>query len=140
MSNFNNNNNNNNASHLGNIAPKNVKQTHRLSHSTSAKRMTILRHVAEAFPPARQGTILNRIFFVLVSELSFSSLIVIFNLCIVLVEAHCKEQTLETILYAIFCFFIFLFSFHFFFTLIDVYYVLFHPFGQVRVINGISLT
>jgi len=30
------------------------------SHCTSAKRMTsILRHVAEAFPPARQGTILN---------------------------------------------------------------------------------
>jgi len=29
-------------------------------HYTSAKRMTsILRHVAEAFPPARQGTILN---------------------------------------------------------------------------------
>jgi len=28
---------------------------------TSAKRMTsILRHVAEAFPPARQGTILNK--------------------------------------------------------------------------------
>jgi len=42
------------------IAPKNVKQTHRRSHSTSAKRLTsILRHVAEAFPPARQGTILN---------------------------------------------------------------------------------
>jgi len=30
------------------------------SLSTSAKRMTsILRHVSEAFPPARQGTILN---------------------------------------------------------------------------------
>jgi len=29
-------------------------------HCTSAKRMTsILRHVAEAFPPARQGTFLN---------------------------------------------------------------------------------
>jgi len=29
-------------------------------HCTSAKHMTsILRHVAEAFPPARQGTILN---------------------------------------------------------------------------------
>jgi len=29
-------------------------------HCTSAKRMTsILRHVAEEFPPARQGTILN---------------------------------------------------------------------------------
>jgi len=29
-------------------------------HCTSAKRMTsILRHVAEAFPPARQGTILK---------------------------------------------------------------------------------
>jgi len=29
-------------------------------HSTSAKRMTsILRHVAETFPPARHGTILN---------------------------------------------------------------------------------
>jgi len=42
------------------IAPKNVKQTHRRSHCTSAKRMTsILRHVAEAFSPARQGTILN---------------------------------------------------------------------------------
>jgi len=42
------------------IAPKNVKQTHRRSHCTSAKRMNnILRHVAEAFPPARQGTILN---------------------------------------------------------------------------------
>jgi len=42
------------------IAPKNVKQTHRRSHCTSAKRMTsILRHVAEAFHPARQGTILN---------------------------------------------------------------------------------
>jgi len=44
------------------IAPKNVKQTHMRirSHCTSAKRMTsILRHVAEAFPPARQGTILN---------------------------------------------------------------------------------
>jgi len=44
------------------IAPKNVKQTHRRikSHSTSAKRMTsILEHVAEAFPPARQRTILN---------------------------------------------------------------------------------
>jgi len=42
------------------IAPKNVKQTHRRSPCTSAKRMTsILRHVAEAFPPARQGTILN---------------------------------------------------------------------------------
>jgi len=50
------------------IAPKNVKQTHRLYiftlhiyiahlHCTSAKRMTsILRHVAEAFPSARQGT------------------------------------------------------------------------------------
>jgi len=40
------------------IAPKNVKQTHRRikSHCTSAKRMTsILRLVAEAFPPARQG-------------------------------------------------------------------------------------
>jgi len=42
------------------IAPKNVKQTHRRSHCTSSKRVTsILRHVAEAFPPARQGTILN---------------------------------------------------------------------------------
>jgi len=42
------------------IAPKNVKQTHRRSHCTWAKRMTsILRHVAKAFPPARQGTILN---------------------------------------------------------------------------------
>jgi len=42
------------------IAPKNVKQTHRRSHCTSAKRMTsILRHVASAFPPARQRTILN---------------------------------------------------------------------------------
>jgi len=42
------------------IAPKNVKQTHRRSHCKSAKRMTsILRHVGEAFPPARQGTILN---------------------------------------------------------------------------------
>jgi len=44
------------------IAPKNVKQTHRRikGHYTSAKRMTsILRHIAEAFPPARQGTILN---------------------------------------------------------------------------------
>jgi len=44
------------------IAPKNVKQTHRRikSHCTSAKRMTsILRHIAEAFPAARQGTILN---------------------------------------------------------------------------------
>jgi len=44
------------------IAPKNVKQAHwRIkSHCTSAKRMTsILRHVAEAFPPVRQGTILN---------------------------------------------------------------------------------
>jgi len=44
------------------IAPKNVKQTHRhiTSHCTSAKRMTsLLRHVAEAFPPARQATILN---------------------------------------------------------------------------------
>jgi len=42
------------------IVPKNVKQTHRRSHCTSAKRMTsILRHVAEAFPPARQGTTLN---------------------------------------------------------------------------------
>jgi len=42
------------------IEPKNVKQTHRRSHCTSAKRMTsILRHIAEAFPPARQGTILN---------------------------------------------------------------------------------
>jgi len=44
------------------IAPKNVKQTHRRinSHCTSAKRMTIiLRHVAEAFPPARQTKILN---------------------------------------------------------------------------------
>jgi len=29
-------------------------------HCTSVKRMTsILRHIAEAFPPARQGTILN---------------------------------------------------------------------------------
>jgi len=29
-------------------------------HCTSEKRMTsILRHIAEAFPPARQGTILN---------------------------------------------------------------------------------
>jgi len=42
------------------IAHKNVKQTHRRSHCTSAKHMTsILRHVAEAFPPARQGTIRN---------------------------------------------------------------------------------
>jgi len=42
------------------IAPKDVKQTHRRSHCTSAKRMTsILRNVAEAFPPARRGTILN---------------------------------------------------------------------------------
>jgi len=42
------------------IAPKNVKQTHMRSHCTSAKRMTsILRHVGEAFPPPRQGTILN---------------------------------------------------------------------------------
>jgi len=44
------------------IAPKNVKQTHRRikSDCTSAKRMTsILRHVAEAVPPARQWTILN---------------------------------------------------------------------------------
>jgi len=42
------------------IAPKNVKQTHRRSHCTSAKRMTsILKHVAQGFPPARQGTILN---------------------------------------------------------------------------------
>jgi len=42
------------------IAPENVKQTHRRSHCTSAKLMTsMLRHIAEAFPPARQGTILN---------------------------------------------------------------------------------
>jgi len=42
------------------IASKNVKQTHTRSHFTSAKRMTsILRLVAEEFPPARQGTILN---------------------------------------------------------------------------------
>jgi len=42
------------------IAPKNVKQTYRRSHCTSAKRMTsILRHVTKAFPHARQGTILN---------------------------------------------------------------------------------
>jgi len=44
------------------IVPKNVKQAHRhiKSHCTSAKRKTsILRHVAEAFPPARQGTILS---------------------------------------------------------------------------------
>jgi len=42
------------------IAPKNVKQTHRRSHCTSVKRITsILRHVVEEFPPARQGTILN---------------------------------------------------------------------------------
>jgi len=42
------------------IAPKNVKQTHSRSHCTSAKRITsILRHFAEAFLPARQGTILN---------------------------------------------------------------------------------
>jgi len=44
------------------MAPINVKQTHRRikSHCTSAKRMTsILRHVAEAFAPASQGTILN---------------------------------------------------------------------------------
>jgi len=41
-------------------APKNVEQTHRRSHCTSAQRITsILRHVAEAFNPARQGTILN---------------------------------------------------------------------------------
>jgi len=40
--------------------PKNVKQTHCRSHGKSAKLMTsILRHVAEAFFPARQGTILN---------------------------------------------------------------------------------
>jgi len=45
------------------IAPKNIKQTHMRSHCTMAKRMTsILRHVAEAFPPARQGTILNSSF------------------------------------------------------------------------------
>jgi len=37
------------------IAPKNVKQTHRRIHCTSGKRMTsILRHVAEAFPPLQQ--------------------------------------------------------------------------------------
>jgi len=42
-----------------------VKRTSQNTHctsqaGTSAKRMTsILRHVAEAFPPARQGTILN---------------------------------------------------------------------------------
>jgi len=42
------------------IAPNNVKQTHRRSHCTSAKRMTsILRHVPQAFPPAGQGAILN---------------------------------------------------------------------------------
>jgi len=42
------------------IAPKNLKQTHRRSHCTLVKRMTsILRHIAEAFPPARQVTILN---------------------------------------------------------------------------------
>jgi len=42
------------------IAPKNVKLTHMRSHCTSAKRMTsILRHIAEAFSLARQGTILN---------------------------------------------------------------------------------
>jgi len=44
------------------IAPKNVIQTHRRikSHCTSASRMTsILRHVAEAFLPARPGSILN---------------------------------------------------------------------------------
>jgi len=42
------------------IVPKNIKQTHMRSHCTSAKRMTsILRHVAEAFPPARKGTIIN---------------------------------------------------------------------------------
>jgi len=42
------------------IVPKNVKQTHCRSHGKSAKLMTsILRHVAEAFNPARQGTMLN---------------------------------------------------------------------------------
>jgi len=35
-------------------------QRRRAGHCTSAKRMTsILRHVAEAFPPARQKTNLN---------------------------------------------------------------------------------
>jgi len=39
------------------IAPKNVKQTYRRSHCTSAK--THDQHFAEAFPPAMQETILN---------------------------------------------------------------------------------
>jgi len=39
---------------------KHAMQSQGAGHCTSAKRMTsILRHVAEAFPPARQGTILN---------------------------------------------------------------------------------
>jgi len=50
---------NNNASHL--YCTQKLKQTHRRgSHCTSEKRMnSILRHVAELFPPARQGTILS---------------------------------------------------------------------------------
>jgi len=39
---------------------KHAKQTQRRGHCTSAKHMTsILRHVAEAFPPAKHRTILN---------------------------------------------------------------------------------
>jgi len=42
------------------IAPKMKNKLRGTGHCTLAKRMTsILRHVAEIFPPARQGTILN---------------------------------------------------------------------------------
>jgi len=42
------------------IAPQNASKLGGAGYCTSAKRMTsILRHVAEVFPPARQGTILN---------------------------------------------------------------------------------
>jgi len=53
-----NNNNNNNEKY---ILRRKMRITLRgAGYCTSAKRMTsILRHVAEAFPPARQGTILN---------------------------------------------------------------------------------
>jgi len=57
--NNNNNNNNNNLTFILRLKHATCKLKGPV-HCTSAKRMSsILRHVAEAFPPARQGTILN---------------------------------------------------------------------------------
>jgi len=62
-------------------------------HCTSAKRMTsILRHVAEAFPPARQGTILNSHRVIGIA----TNTSIMLNCALVTIYAHAKDRIISS--------------------------------------------